>query len=453
MNNYKCIFYLNIIYKINNGNLNVTGLKKVFCCQRRLKSKVAHFQTQKGYAEDNDVKDITTLETNKEKNVTLTNKSSKLFTNHRSITKNKNLSNLENILTDDKNSKYFYLHHRPTHTFVPITGCDDFIFLKTHRNLPHIDSQISDYFQDKHKELIWQEIQFDWRTFYRPYLKLSKIRLTGLVVLTSMAGFAMAPGEFVLSNFLLLSGGVCLTSAAANTINQFFEVPFDSQMNRTKNRPLVCGNLSTQSAIYFAIGSAVSGSTILYMGLNPLTCFLGVTNLLLYTLVYTPLKRVNVANTWVGSVVGAIPPIMGWTAVTGSIEPGGLLLGALLFAWQFPHFCALSWNLKSEYSRAGYQMMSTVTPYLCRSTALRYSILLTPLCTLLSQVGITTWHFAILSLPPNAYMAFLAWRFYRDADANSSRKLFRYSLIYLPILFALIFATKNDRGTKVKIVE
>ena len=103
---------------------------------------------------------------------------------------------------------------------------------------------------------------------------------------------------------------------------QFFEVPYDSQMNRTKNRVLVRGILSPLHAVGFAMGASFSGLTLLFFGVNPITASLGALNLFLYTLVYTPMKRLHVANTWVGSVVGAVPPMMGWTAATGALDPG-----------------------------------------------------------------------------------------------------------------------------------
>lgn len=122
---------------------------------------------------------------------------------------------------------------------------------------------------------------------------------------------------------------------------------------------------------------------------------------------------------------------------------GGLLLGAILYAWQFPHFNALSWNLRSEYSRAGYRMTSVVDPALCRRTALRHSILLLGLCTLAPIIDLTTWTFAIDSFPLNCYLIYCSWQFYRKGDSASSRKLFRLSLIHLPALMLLMFVGKK----------
>ncbi|XP_010085628.1 PREDICTED: protoheme IX farnesyltransferase, mitochondrial-like [Pterocles gutturalis] len=225
---------------------------------------------------------------------------------------------------------------------------------------------------------------------------------------------------------------------------QFFEVPFDSNMNRTKNRPLVRGQISPLLAVCFAASCGVPGIALLTLGVNPLTGALGAFNIFLYTCCYTPMKRMSIANTWVGAVVGAIPPVMGWTAATGSLDAGALLLGGILYSWQFPHFNALSWGLREDYSRGGYCMMSVTHPALCRRVALRHCLALIGLSTLAPVLDITTWTFPIISLPINLYISYLGFRFYRDADRNSSRKLFFCSLWHLPMLLLVMFTCKKS---------
>uniref|UniRef100_A0A1B6GJ74 Protoheme IX farnesyltransferase, mitochondrial n=2 Tax=Cuerna arida TaxID=1464854 RepID=A0A1B6GJ74_9HEMI len=295
----------------------------------------------------------------------------------------------------------------------------------------------------KTPEVEWTPVAVDWRKLPQHYLKLSKSRLTSLVVLTSMAGYAMAPAPFELTTFALCSVGTGLLSCAANAINQYHEVPFDAQMSRTRNRILVRGLLSPIHALGFASVCATTGMTVLYYGINPLTAGLGLVNLFLYTSVYTPLKRVSILNTWVGSVVGALPPMMGWAACTGGLEAGAWVLAGLLYAWQFPHFNALSWNLRPDYSRAGYRMMSVTNPGLCRRTALRYTALIVPLAASASWLDLTNHWFLYESLPLNAYFLFLAWRFYKNSDSSSSRKLFHFSLIQLPVLMLLLLVNKK----------
>lgn len=123
-----------------------------------------------------------------------------------------------------------------------------------------------------------------------------------------------------------------------------------------------------------------------------------------------------------------------------------MLLGAILYAWQFPHFMALSWNLRPDYSRSGYRMTSVVNPSLCKRVTLRYSIGMIGLCTLVPALDVTTWTFAADSLPLNLYLSYLAWRFYQDGDSKSSRKLFRFSLIHIPALLMLMMISKKTIG-------
>lgn len=151
------------------------------------------------------------------------------------------------------------------------------------------------------------------------WLKLSKFRLTSLVVLTTLTGHYMGLTTFdpQLMFYTLLGTGLCSSSAAA--LNQFLEIPYDSQMSRTKNRPLVTHNVTPLHAFTFATITGLSGFLTLALNVNMLTASLGALNLVLYSFVYTPMKRFNIVNTWIGSIVGAIPPIMGYTAATGSI--------------------------------------------------------------------------------------------------------------------------------------
>ncbi|XP_073944325.1 cytochrome c oxidase assembly factor 10 [Choristoneura fumiferana] len=292
---------------------------------------------------------------------------------------------------------------------------------------------------------IWKETPAHDRTSNvgQYCMMLSKFRLTSLVVMTSMAGYALAPAPFELTTFALCAAGTGLVSAAANSVNQFHEVPFDAQMSRTKNRVLVKGLLEPIHAAGFAALTSATGLGLLYFGVNPLTAALGAGNLVLYTSVYTPLKRMSILNTWLGSVVGAIPPLMGWAGCTGSLDAGALVLGVILYSWQFPHFNALSWNLRPDYSRAGYRMMAVTDPALCRRVALRHTGFITATCLASSYLGVTNTWFALESLPLNVYFMYLAWEFYKKSDSGSSRKLFRFSLIHLPALMLLMLVNKK----------
>lgn len=291
--------------------------------------------------------------------------------------------------------------------------------------------------------LVWHPTSTKKEELLGHYKKLSKFRLTSLVVITTMAGYAMAPAPFEISTFIMCSLGTGLVSAAANAINQYHEVPFDSQMSRTKNRVLVTGKLTPLHSIGFAVTSVACGIGLLHFGVNDLAALLSAANLFLYTSVYTPMKRITILNTWVGSVVGAIPPLIGWAGCSGSLDIGAYILCGLLYAWQFPHFNALSWNLRPDYSRAGYRMMAVTNPDLCRRTALRYTFAISLLSFMAPVFDITNIWFALGSLPLNGYFCYLAYKFYQHSDSGSSRKLFRYSLLHLPLLMAMFLLCKK----------
>ena len=306
-------------------------------------------------------------------------------------------------------------------------------------------------------------------TFLSPYITLSKPRLTFLMVLTTATSYSLYPTpellhppltptlSFLTLAFLLPSTTLCV--ASANTFNMYLEPIHDAKMSRTRNRPLVRGIISKRSALLFGIACGILGTAGLYYGVNPIVAALGVGNIILYAGIYTPLKRIHVINTWVGALVGAIPPLMGWAAASGQVvtsEPsfaetllgpanyGGWLLAALLYAWQFPHFNALSYSIRAEYAAAGYKMLASVNQAMNARVALRYSILLFPICWGLAYVGVTDWGYVVSSSAVNAWMLRDAWRFWRyEGKGGSARGLFWASVWHLPGLMVLAMAHKK----------
>uniref|UniRef100_A0A183CD10 Heme O synthase n=1 Tax=Globodera pallida TaxID=36090 RepID=A0A183CD10_GLOPA len=278
------------------------------------------------------------------------------------------------------------------------------------------------------------------------YLQLSKCRLTALIACTAVSGFVMSPA-FASAPYSLFAAcvvGTALLSASASTCNNVIERQHDSQMRRTRSRVLPVGRLTPIHALLFAAATGTTGLGILCLSCNHLTSALGFINLALYAGFYTPMKRCHHSCTWIGAVVGAIPPLMGYAAVTGRLDFAALVLGALLFSWQFPHFNALSWNLRGDYATAGYKMMCVTDEGLCRRTTLRHSFVLLSLCSLCAPLThLTTWTFALTSLPLNASMLFLAFQFYSNPDKRSATNLFRFTLLYLPVLMALMYVSKD----------
>ena len=303
------------------------------------------------------------------------------------------------------------------------------------------------------------------------YLSLSKPRLSFLIVLTTTTAYSLYPVPALLLpattaapslstlTLLFLTSGTALSTASANALNMLLEPAHDAKMSRTRNRPLVRGLVSGRGALGFAVLTGALGLGALWYGVNPTVAFLGGLNIALYAGVYTPLKRVSVANTWVGAVVGGIPPLMGWAAAAGQSasgsggwrelllgegSAGGWLLAGLLFAWQFPHFNALSWAIRDEYRAAGYRMLCWVDPRRNGRVALRYALLCAPACVGLWWVGVTDVGFVATSSVANAWLAREAWRFYRaDGHGGTARALFWASVWHLPVVMVLAMAHKQ----------
>lgn len=282
------------------------------------------------------------------------------------------------------------------------------------------------------------------------YFQLSKARLTALITTTAIGGYMMAPEAICLSSFMACACGTALLSACANACNHLLEAPYDAQMKRTQSRLLVVHRFSPLHAVGFACAAATAGMAVLWMGCNALTAGLGLLNVFLYAGVYTPMKRHSIGCTWAGAIVGAIPPLMGYTAATGAIQPAAFVLAAILYSWQFPHFNALSWNLRGDYSRAGYRIMCVTNEGLCRRTTFRHSLALFGTCSLAAPLSnLTTWSFAFDSLPVNACLLYLAMKFSANPDAKTSRALFRYSLLYLPLIMVLMIVSKYGQSSPV----
>lgn len=303
------------------------------------------------------------------------------------------------------------------------------------------------------------------------YNQLSKSNLTILVVLTSMSGVALSPLPTTLPILLSTALGTVLCSASANTLNQLQEVPFDAQMARTRMRPFVRRAITPLHGLGFAIATGIAGPALLWTMTNTTTACLGLANIVLYAGVYTWMKRRTVWNTWVGSIVGAIPPLMGWTACGGQLLPTSLAPVSLalppfltdaaaaavvdnplapaaffmfLFSWQFFHFMPLSHLVRNSYAQAGYQMLAVLNPQKNALVALRHTVLLIPVCSLLFPLsGLTTWAFAVTSLVPNLFCARAAWAFWRRGGEKEARKLFQHSLWYLPVVMGLMMVHKQ----------
>jgi heme o synthase len=269
------------------------------------------------------------------------------------------------------------------------------------------------------------------------YSQLSKLRLSSLVVMTTGAGFLMAGGPISWGSFAAATVGTSLAAASANTFNQAWEAELDSKMNRTSKRPLPSGKISRGHAVAFGASTAAVSTAILAAGCSPLVASLGLFNIGLYSLVYTPMKMRSELNTWVGALVGAVPPVMGWAAATGTVvAPEAILMGSLLFLWQMPHFFSLSYRLRSDYMRGGYQMVACNDPTGARSAklALRYSLYMSALPFAAAMTDVTSYMYVVEGSVVNAYATYLAYQFYKKPTSSSAQKVFLCSLWYLPVM-------------------
>lgn len=290
---------------------------------------------------------------------------------------------------------------------------------------------------------------------WRDYKQLSKLRLSGLVTATAAAGFVAASTESIdWERFAWTSVGTMLCSSSANALNQLYEIANDARMTRTCIRPLPQKRMSRTHAVIFALVTGVSGVYILLDKVNTTTAVLGGGNIALYSMVYTPLKQISIVNTWVGAVVGAIPPLMGWAGGCGGLDVGAFLLAAGLYFWQMPHFMALAWLCRKDYAAGGYKMLSLVDPTGKRTAAcaLRNCMYLMPLGPLSTWLGITSPYFAYESAFISAGMLLTAANFYTKPSNMNARILFRASLLHLPIFMAAFLLhripnTGDDRIT------
>ncbi|KAL4948642.1 UbiA prenyltransferase family-domain-containing protein [Aspergillus filifer] len=308
------------------------------------------------------------------------------------------------------------------------------------------------------------------------YFALTKPRLSFLILLSTTSAYGIYPISSLLAldpsiaplptlststlTFLYLTTGTFLSSCSANTLNMVFEPKYDALMSRTRNRPLVRGLVTRPAAVLFAVATAAVGLGLLYIGTNPTVTGLSAANIALYAFVYTPLKRMHVINTWVGAVVGGIPPLMGWVAAAGQAATtghdtwrdmlfgegslGGWLLAGILFAWQFPHFNALSHTIREEYKGAGYKMMCWTNPARNARVALRYSVLMFPLSIGLWWIGVLGHGFLVSSTIANGWLTKEAYGFWKHQGANgTARGLFWASIWQLPILLIGGMITKK----------
>ena len=276
----------------------------------------------------------------------------------------------------------------------------------------------------------------------RDVVALGKPRLSALVLSTAAGGMWLAPGQRDAASAVALLLGTAAVVSAANALNNFIERDSDRLMRRTRDRPLAAGRLDPWVALVMGLGLPVFALPLMAWFTNALTASLAALALTLYACVYTPMKRTSSLALFVGAVPGAIPPLMGWTAVTGRLDAGGLALFALLFVWQLPHFLAISLYLREDYARGGLRVFALVHGERATQVAAAVtSALLLPTSLLLVPLGVAgPLYGAVATVLGVALLCWALIGLRRDGPAQRwARNFFLGTLAYLTVLFAALF--------------
>ncbi|MDX3772694.1 heme o synthase [Chromatiaceae bacterium AAb-1] len=283
---------------------------------------------------------------------------------------------------------------------------------------------------DKYRNSQWQD-----------YLTLTKPKVVALLVLTAWVGMMLAsPTWQDIPVLLMATAGIALLSAAAAALNHVVDQRIDAQMARTYSRPVARGRLTTGQAMRFALALAGGGFWLLYAGVNPLTAWLTLCSLFGYAVVYTMfLKRATPQNIVIGGLAGAMPPLLGWTAVSGDIHGHALLLVMIIFAWTPPHFWALAIHRKDDYARVNMPMLPVTHGIeFTKSIILLYTVLLFLVCLFPYLTGMSGAVYLLGSTVLNLRFMHYAWKLKFQPQPDTAMATFKFSIVHLMLLFLLL---------------
>ena len=277
------------------------------------------------------------------------------------------------------------------------------------------------------------------------FLALTKPRLNLLVLITTLGGLYLAAPEGVAPLLLLHTmAGTALVAGGAAALNQVWERDTDGLMRRTRARPVPAGRLRAHESTRFGVLLAAAGLVQLAAGVNLVAAGVAALTLASYLLVYTPLKRRTWLSTLVGAFPGALPPVIGVAAATGAITPTAVALFAIVFFWQIPHFLAIAWLYRDDYARAGLPLLPVVEPD-GRSTgrqAAIYAAALLPVSLAPGAIGLAGPAYLFPAAALGVGLLVLSARFARERSTTSARRLFLASIVYLPVLWAMLVADR-----------
>ena len=277
------------------------------------------------------------------------------------------------------------------------------------------------------------------------YLELTKPRIAALVLVTVAVASCVAAGAA--PHFLLLANtlvGTALVAASASGFNQWLERDSDARMERTENRPLPSGRLSSIEVLTFSTATIVLGLGYLLLTVNWLTAVLGLITWFTYAWIYTPLKSITPANTAIGAVAGALPVLMGWAAVGAELDVQAFALFLIVFLWQFPHFMAIAWIYRHQYAAAGLQMLPVVDPSGRRAgaQAVVSALALLPVSLIPAVLRLAGGVYFTWALLLGVAQLVCAVLFLLNLDETSARRLLRASLVYLPAVMVLLLLSR-----------
>ena len=276
---------------------------------------------------------------------------------------------------------------------------------------------------------------------WRDYAEMCKPRVVLLMLVCAVVGMFLAtPGMVPLEILALGTLGIGLVAASAAAVNHIADAEIDARMARTQRRPVATGRVGIGHGLVFSAVLGVSGMAILFLWVNPLTAWLNLASWVGYGLVYTLfLKRATPQNIVIGGLFGAAPPLFGWTAVTGAVEPGGLLLVLIIFAWTPPHFWALALDRKEDYAAAGVPMLPvTHGEAATRRHILFYTLILIASSLAPVAIGMSGWLYLAAALALGGGFLYWSMALLANRSRSAPMQTFRYSIAYLFALFVFL---------------
>ena len=280
----------------------------------------------------------------------------------------------------------------------------------------------------------------------KDYMQLIKFTLSFTVVFSCVICYLLAPNvvSYDLKMIVLLFIAGMLVTGSANAINQAVEKDVDSQMKRTRSRPVADGRMSQQEAYAFALLAGITGVLMMWYFFNLSSALLSAFSLFLYAYIYTPLKKVNSAAVLVGAFPGALPCLIGWVAGQDNFGAGGWVLFGIQFLWQFPHFWAIAWVSHNDYSKVGFKLLpSEKGP--TKFTAIQgimYSVLMIPIGLLPAYFNLSGSVSMWILIACNLFMVIQSVRLYKEMNVKAARRVMFSSYIYLPIVLLALLADK-----------